>query len=300
MATETMEVWLAVEGYEGLYEVSDMGRVRSLDRRVAAGSGTRVCKGRILTPVMNSTGYLQVILCRGSKAKHFLVHRLVAAAFCEHPDGCDVVNHIDNNPSNCEASNLEYTTPKGNTLHAILENRIVSRAVIRSDGKYYPILSMVEQEGFWSSAVVRCCNGEQKMHKGYGWNYACLFENGTYGRVRRFKLVPESCAVPYRNKKQNIQQNKDVKKLKNKASIRLPEIGMQAVFVPTIHCVTEKDEPRPPVEGRVTFVNRRHGTFVAEYPTATKKLRETFKFVDIGSRVRLYPAKNRRKSDVEL
>ena len=65
---------------------------------------------------------------------------------------------------------------------------------------------------------------------------------------------------------------------------------MQAVFVPTIHGVIGKDEPRPPVRGRVTFVNPRHGIFVAEYPARMGNLRETFKFVDVGSRVRLYPA----------
>ena len=110
MATHTMEVWVAVEGYEGLYEVSNKGRVRSLDRYASTGSGTRLCKGRVLTPIRNNKGYLQVILFKGGRARHFLLHRLVAAAFCERPKGCNIVNHKDCNPGNCEASNLEYTT----------------------------------------------------------------------------------------------------------------------------------------------------------------------------------------------
>lgn len=286
METEvSIEVWRPIADYEGLYEVSNLGRVRSVDRHVPQANGTKFVRGRTLRPAMNNNGYLQVLLCKNGLVKHLLVHRLVAAAFCEQPEGCDIVNHKDNNPGNCEASNLEYTTHKGNTLHAILENRIVSRAVLRSDGKYYPILSMVKEDGFWPSAVIKCCNGEQELHKGYGWNYACILENGQYGRVRRFRLVPESCAV------QNVQSDKDVKKLKKSANqIRLPEIGMQAVFVPTIHRTVEKTEPVPPERGRVTFINHKHSIFVVEYTARMGKIRETFQFVDIGSRVRLYPA----------
>lgn len=284
---DLFEIWKAVEGYEGLYEVSDSGRVRSLDRHIATIRGSRLCKGRILRPIKNNTGYYQVILAKNGRARHFLVHRLVAAAFCEHPEGCDVVNHIDNNPSNNNCTNLEYTTHKGNTFHAIMENRMIARPVIRSDGKYYPMMSMVKQDGFRASAVVKCCNGEQRMHKGFGWNYACLFENGPYGKTRRFRLVPESCALPHRNEKQNIQ-SEDVKKLRNKANIRVPELGMQAVFIPTIHGAIDKREPTPPARGRVTYINRRNRIFTVEYQVYPGKLRETFKFVDIGSSIRLY------------
>lgn len=78
--------------------------------------------------------------------------------------------------------------------------------------------------------------------------------------------------------------------MKKKNGILLPEIGMQAVFVPTIHGAIDKKEPTPPVRGHVTYINRRRGTFIVEYPVCLGKLRETFKFVDIGSRVRLYSA----------
>lgn len=292
MATNAVERWVAVEGYEGYYEVSDMGRVRSLDRYVSNGrGGTRLYKGRMLTPVRNNKGYLQVLLSKDGESKRFLLHRLVAAAFCERPEGCDIVNHKDNCPGNCEASNLEYTTHKGNTLHAILENRIVTVAVLRSDGKYYPILSMVKEDGFSPSAVVGCCNGRQNKHKGYGWNYAAFLEGGQYGIARRFRMVPESCGVLFRKENQNIQSKKDVKKLNNQANqTRLPKIGMQAVFVPTIHWSADKKEPTPPARGRVVYINYRHQIFTVEYPVRLGKLRENFKFVDIGSQVRLYPA----------
>lgn len=282
MATETTEVWVAVEGYEGLYEVSNLGRVQSVDRYVPYKDGTRFYKGRILRPATNNKGYLQVMLCKGGKVRAMLLHRLVAAAFCaeDRHDGCDVVNHKDNDPNNNRADNLEYTTNRGNTLHAILSNRIVSRAVIRSDGKYYPILSTVKDDGFWPSAVIKCCNGKQRMHKGYGWNYACLLPNGSYGKISRAKLGTTS---------QNIQSKEDVNHLKKNANhIRLPELGMQAVFAPTIYGSFEKKAPPPPVRGYVTQVNERHGLFTVEYPVELGTLRETFKFVDVGSRVRLY------------
>lgn len=77
---------------------------------------------------------------------------------------------------------------------------------------------------------------------------------------------------------------------KSSNQIRLPELGMQAVFCPTIYGAIEKNAPRTPVRGHVVYINWRHSLFTVEYPVYWGKLRETFKFVDIGARVRLYNA----------
>lgn len=63
---------------------------------------------------------------------------------------------------------------------------------------------------------------------------------------------------------------------------------MEAVFVPTIHWTIDKNTPTPPVRGHVAYINHRHGTFAVDYPVRLGVLRENFKFVDIGTKVRLY------------
>lgn len=112
------EIWKPISGYEGLYEVSNLGRVRSLDRIVRYRNGNdRLTKGRLLRPCLPQ-GYQQVTLCDELSNSPFKVHRLVAIAFCVREIGCNVVNHIDGIKTNNAADNLEWTTSKGNTLHA--------------------------------------------------------------------------------------------------------------------------------------------------------------------------------------
>lgn len=176
-----VEVWRPVAGWDRFYEVSNLGRVRSLDRIVRRGKGTDTQKGRILQPQKNSRGYLQVALCKDGKKKRVLVHRLVAAAFCHQPDGCNLVNHIDCNQENNRADNLEWTTALGNTRHAILQQRMTARAVIRGDNKIYPIMRMVEEDGYSRSSVCRCCRGELKTHKGEKWRYYAGIGDGIHG-----------------------------------------------------------------------------------------------------------------------
>lgn len=91
-----MEKWKSVAGYEGLYEVSNMGRVKSLK------------KDLILKPHANSRGYINQGLYKDGKYEFIGVHRLVAKAFIENPNDYNEVNHIDENPSNNNANNLEW------------------------------------------------------------------------------------------------------------------------------------------------------------------------------------------------
>ena len=183
MATDfvEIEVWRPVAGWDRFYEVSNLGRVRSLDRTVRRGKGVHTLKGRILLPQKNNRGYLQVVLYKEDKKKRVLIHRLVAAAFCHRPEGCNVVNHIDCNQENNRADNLEWTTSLGNTRHAILQHRMTARAVIRGDNKIYPIMRMVQEDGYSPSSVCRCCKGELKTHKGEKWRYANGMGDGIHG-----------------------------------------------------------------------------------------------------------------------
>lgn len=109
--------WRNIHGYEGLYQVSDTGEVRSVDR-ITTGSRTRKIKGVVLKKTKTTTGYLAVTLCKDGKPKIEKVHRLVAKAFIENPNGKPNINHIDNNPLNNNVSNLEWCTQSENLYHA--------------------------------------------------------------------------------------------------------------------------------------------------------------------------------------
>ncbi len=100
-----MEAWKDIKGFEGLYRVSNTGKVFSVRRGIE------------LKPKTDRYGYKAVTLWNGIN-NHRTVHRLVADAFVEREDGCNVVNHIDCNKLNNNADNLEWTTVKGNTRHA--------------------------------------------------------------------------------------------------------------------------------------------------------------------------------------
>lgn len=113
------ERWLPVVGWEGYYEVSDMGQVRSVDRIVPNGGG-RFCSapGRLLSPRLQMHGYLCVTLRRGRAVRKIAsVHRLVAAAFIPNSDLAPNINHIDCDRANNVASNLEWCTQAENLAH---------------------------------------------------------------------------------------------------------------------------------------------------------------------------------------
>lgn len=119
----TAERWLPVCGYEGLYEASDQGRVRSLDRTIIAqgarGPHKRTYKGKILRPgVTRSTGYLSVILYKGNKGESRPIHVLVATAFLGPGDGLHVL-HCDGSRDNNRLENLRWGTRSDNLRDAV-------------------------------------------------------------------------------------------------------------------------------------------------------------------------------------
>ena len=112
-------MWKDIEGYEGLYQVSDKGEVRSLDRTERSkGNSYRQRKGMLLKQRIDKYGYYKVNLYKDSKLKTFVVHRLVAVAFVDNPMDLPVVNHIDGDKTNNHFSNLEWCTVQENTHHA--------------------------------------------------------------------------------------------------------------------------------------------------------------------------------------
>ena len=110
------EIWKPIEGYEGLYEVSNLGRVKSLKRLHT--------KERILSQFLNHRGYARVNLWKENKSRKYSVHRLVAEAFIPNPDSKPQVNHIDENKTNNSVENLEWCTQLENHNHGTVNERI--------------------------------------------------------------------------------------------------------------------------------------------------------------------------------
>ena len=117
---DNTEIWRPIAGYEGLYEVSDQGRVRSL----------WFGKSKILMPMKVGHGYHQVKLYKDSNSKNMYVHRLVAEAFIPNPQALPQINHIDENKLNNAASNLEWCTASYNINYGT-HNRRVGEAIRR-------------------------------------------------------------------------------------------------------------------------------------------------------------------------
>lgn len=110
------EIWKDIEGYEGIYQVSNFGRVKSLGRVIDTKNGRTTVKGVIMSPC--GKPYLFVYLNKNHKSKYHAVHRLVAQAFIPNLENKPQVNHIDGNKTNNAVSNLEWVTQSENMLHA--------------------------------------------------------------------------------------------------------------------------------------------------------------------------------------
>lgn len=121
------EVWKDIIGWEGYYQISNLGRVKSIERYfLAKGTPVKV-ELRILVQIKNvphDGGYFRVLLCRDGKRSHIMVHRLVAECFIENPNNEKLVNHMDCNKLNNHYSNLEWVSYQGNRTHAIKNNCI--------------------------------------------------------------------------------------------------------------------------------------------------------------------------------
>ena len=115
------EIWKPIKGYEGIYEISNKGRVKSLSRKVFTPSvPNKTIKEKILKPCIRSKNYKYyfVGLLKDKKRKYIAIHRLVADAFLPNPYNFSQADHLDGNKLNNNVDNLEWVTPKENTRRA--------------------------------------------------------------------------------------------------------------------------------------------------------------------------------------
>lgn len=181
-----IEKWKPIDGYEGLYEVSNLGRVKSLNY-------DHTGKERIMKPNKLKKGYLQVQLWRDGKYKMFLVHRLVATAFIPNPNNYPYINHKNETPLNNCAENLEWCDCKYNNnygtrmekIAASLTNHPAKSKVVeasrfsdfRTIELRFASIMEADRNGFKHAAVSCCCRwcfnreGNNK-YKNLYWRYA--------------------------------------------------------------------------------------------------------------------------------
>lgn len=176
-----MEIWKNIKGYEGLYQVSDKGRVKSLERIVTRKNGRKfTVKERVLKPGLTKDGYPIVALHTGNKQKTLTVHRLVCTAFHENIENKPCVNHINENKTDNRASNLEWCTYKENNNHGTHTAR-AAKACSKPVGQYTLDSELVKiwaspceagkQGGFDPGTISKVANGKRKKHKGFVWKY---------------------------------------------------------------------------------------------------------------------------------
>ena len=186
------EIWKDIEGYEGLYQVSNWGNVKSLNYRKRGYA-------KNLTPKINNRGYEWVELRKNGKKKQVVIHRLVGETFLENPNGYPIINHKDENKTNNTVENLEWCTLSYNTKYSMERHpeRIIGLRKPRRKRNYYKTktrysnihinqltidgrfikqwFNMAEIKhtlNYHNTSIKECCEGKRKTAYGYKWEFA--------------------------------------------------------------------------------------------------------------------------------
>lgn len=168
----TEEIWKPVKGYEGEYEVSNLGRVKSLPRKTTSG--------KLLKYSDNGNGYQHLVLTKNGSQRDFYVHRLVAQTFIPNPDNLPEVNHKDENKANNCVDNLEWCNKKYNMNYGTAIKRAsekqmfhISQYTINGEyvASYYGLSEAANAINVGKSAITNCLKGRSQLCGGFIWKY---------------------------------------------------------------------------------------------------------------------------------
>ena len=187
------EIWKDIEGYEGLYQISSLGNVKSLNYRNQGFA-------KNIVPKINNSGRLWVELYKNSAKKQYLIHRLVGIAFIPNPENLPQINHKDEDPRNNSVENLEWCTGRYNVEYTMrmhpekypdfngieLDRPCATRKRVNTtglainqftmDGKFvkqWPNSVTIKHKTGWSDwSISECCRGKRKTAHGFRWQYA--------------------------------------------------------------------------------------------------------------------------------
>lgn len=193
------EIWKDVKDFEGLYQVSNFGRVRRLDSYVNSWNGLKNKKGRILKTTVNHYGYCVVDLCKDNKKKQHRVHRLIAETFIPNPENKPEVDHINTIRTDNRVENLRWVTDKEQRNNPLTKQHCsdcqkgekgywygvrkgdnpCSKKVdqLTLDGEYIQTFNSIVEAGEYVNAkyschIGQCCNGKQHTAYNYIWRWS--------------------------------------------------------------------------------------------------------------------------------
>jgi len=182
-----MEIWKDIKGYKGHYQISNKGRLKSLDRigigdgsGHGSGSGPRKLRGSIMKQTMNVGGYMSIHLSLKGRRQQFLVHRLVASTFIRNRKNKPCVNHLDGIKHNNVSTNLNWVTHSENTRHAIRTGLKVAKCKPIAKycmytgeklGEYQSLKAAAKAHGVQYNAISAHLGGCSRSSAGFVWKF---------------------------------------------------------------------------------------------------------------------------------
>ena len=164
------EIWKDIPGYEGYYQISNFGRIKSLARGKRFNEKIRVMRRQ-------NNGYLYAVLSANNKRKTVRPHRLVALCFLENTHKRKTVNHKDFNKSNNHVDNLEWNTIQENITHACINGKHYRKPILQISlngtliREWESAYAVQTECGFFSTNISRCCRHLKKTYKNYKWEF---------------------------------------------------------------------------------------------------------------------------------